>query len=403
MESKSPVLKAAWDKFNASMENARQAIEATPRFDNPENRAQAYYALMEAQAMAYNWVVAPRLNHPRIFSHTAWATYLFTLGGNCPDIYYSILPLDGRHTYRVRGRHGDVRLMLMQVLNRPMGVEGSKCTGNFEFAKSDSGKDEIDIILSPAEPKDNKANWIPLDPDSDLNMIVMRRFLLDWREDPGELEIEMIGELDDYNELDESRIARRIEMAADFSLAMIKSWAIGLWEFMMQLGGGKVNEWVEIPGQMMAAIAGSATCNYVFLPFVIKPDEAVIVEMDVPVGSAYWSFQTFDAWGKSLDYMHNQTDINMGRAVIDNDGKVRAVIGSSDPGVANWMDAMGRHQGICALRNYRSLTFTTPTAKVVKAVDVRKHLPTDTRLVTTEERRKIVGSRRPAILDLYRG
>ena len=85
-ESKSPILKKAWDKFNASMEASREAIEATKNFDDPAHRAQGYYCLMEAQAMAYNWVVAPRLNHPRIFTHTAWATYLYTIAGNCPDI-----------------------------------------------------------------------------------------------------------------------------------------------------------------------------------------------------------------------------------------------------------------------------------------------------------------------------
>ena len=56
-----------------------------------------------------------------------------------------------------------------------------------------------------------------------------------------------------------------------------------------------------------------------------------------------------------------------------------------------------------ALRNYRSKTFTTPSAKVVKAADVAKHLPADTKRVSDEERRRSVGRRRAAILDLYRG
>ena len=400
MDSKSPVLKKAWDKFQLSMETARQAIEATPRFDNPANRAQGYYALIEAQAMAYNWVVAPRLNHPRIFTHTAWATYLFTVAGNCPDIIYSILPLDGRHTYRVRGRHGDVRLLLMQVLNKPMGVEGGRCIGNYEFCKADTGQDEIEIVLSPEK---HEGNWVPLDPASDFNVIVIRRFLLDWEEDPGHLEVEMIGELAGYDEQDEAAVARRIEMAADFNLAVVKNWGIGFYDFTMQMANNTLNAWTNIPGELMANIAGSASCNYAFLPFDIKPGEAVIIEMDPPQDSVYWSFQIVDVWDKSLDFMHNQTDFNMGSAAIDGDGKVRAVLSFDDPGVANWLDPMRRAQGIVALRNYRSKTFTTPTAKVVKAAELRQHLPDDTTFVSTEERCVTVARRRPAILQLYRG
>ena len=400
MDSKAPILKQAWDKFNASMEQARQAIEATPRFDNPAHRAQGYYALLEAQAMAYNWVIAPRLNHPRIFTHTAWATYLFTVAGNCPDIIYSILPLDGRHTYRVKGRHGDVRLLLMQVLNKPMGVEGGRCTGNFEFCKADTGQDEIEIILSPEK---HEGNWVQLDPTSDMNVTVMRRFLLDCEEDPGHLDVEMIGELQGYDEQDEAAVARRIGMAADFNLAVIRNWGIGFYDFTMKMANNTLNAWTTIPGELMANIAGSASCNYAFLPFDIKPDEAIIIEMDPPQDSVYWSFQIVDVWDKSLDFMHNQTDFNMGSAAIDSDGKVRAVLSFDDPGVTNWLDPMRRAQGIVALRNYRSKTFTTPSAKVVKAVDVAKHLPADTKRVTADERRRCVGRRRAAILQLYRG
>lgn len=400
MDSKSPVLKAAWDKFYLSMEKARLAIEATPRFDKPEHRAQAYYALLEAQAMAYNWVVAPRLNHPRIFTHTSWWTYVYTVAGNCPDIIYSILPVDGRYTYRVKGRHGDVRLLLMQVLNKPMGVEGGRCTGNFEFCKADTGQDEIEIILSPDK---HDGNWVQLDPTSDMNVIVMRRFLLDWEEDPGHLDVEMIGELEGYDELDENAIAHRIDMAADFNLAVIERWGIGFYDFTMQMAKNRFNAWVNVPGEVMANIAGSASCNYAFLPFDIKPDEAIIIEMDPPLDSVYWSYQIVDVWDKSLDFMHNQTDFNMGSAAVDSDGKMRAVLSFDDPGVANWLDPMKRTQGIVALRNYRSKTFTTPTAKVVKAADVARHLPADTKRVSEEERRRSVGRRRAAILNLYRG
>lgn len=399
-ESKSPILKAAWDKFHASMELARQEVEKAPRFAHPDNRAQAYYALIEAQAMAYNWVLAPRLNHPRIFIHTSFATYLYTIGGNCPDIVYSVVALDGRHTYRIRGRHGDVRLLLMQVFNKPVGVEGWRCTGNYAYSRHDDGNDQVEVVLS-ATP--HEGNWVPLDPDSGFNMILMRRFLLDWNEDPGELDIEMQGELADYDELDEVQMAQRISMAADFNLAVIKMWGIGFLDLTLQLAGGKCNVWGGAPGEQLGNYAGSASCNYAFMAYELQPDEAIIVEMEPPAASAYWSFQLVDVWNKSLDFMHRQTDINMKRATIDADGRMRAVICFEDPGIANWLDPMGRAQGICALRNYRSATFTTPSARVVKFAELMQHLPSDTRRVTPEQRRDAIAARRKGLLRLYRG
>jgi hypothetical protein len=101
--------------------------------------------------------------------------------------------------------------------------------------------------------------------------------------------------------------------------------------------------------------------------------------------------------------MHEQTDINMKSIVVDADNKVRAVISFDDPGVANWMNPMGRAQGICALRNYRSKSFSNPTVRVVKASEVKKHLPAATKMVTPTERRKVIEHRRVAILRLYRG
>lgn len=398
MNSKAPLLKAAWDRFHQSQESARQLLENTPRFEHPAHRAQGYHTLIEAQAMAYNWIVAPRLNHPRIFTHTAWASYLFTIAGNCPDFIYGILPLDGRGTYRLRGRHGDVRLLLVQVLNLPMGVEGSRCTGNYEFSPDDG--DEIEIVLSATE---QAGHWIPLDPASGFNLLILRRLMLDWGDDPGQLEVEALTPLAGYDELDEAATARRIAMAADFQLAVVRNWALGLFGFTQQLSGNRFNIWAPVPGEMMAAIAGSASCNYAFLLWNLQPDEALLIEFEPPQQSAYWSFQLVDVWSKSLDFMHEQTDFNMRNAAIDTDGKLRAVISCKDPGIINWLNPMGRPQGLCALRNYRSPQFTNPTVQLLKFTELERALPADTRRLDAEQRAASIARRRPAILGLYGG
>src|SRR4029450_1330655 len=65
----SPALKQAWDEYLATLDQMRVQMEATPRFQNtPEHRAKAYHTLMEMQAMAYNFAVAPRMSHPRVYA-----------------------------------------------------------------------------------------------------------------------------------------------------------------------------------------------------------------------------------------------------------------------------------------------------------------------------------------------
>jgi len=63
-----PELSAAWAEYHATLEEMRIRMESTPRFrQTPQHRAKAYHTLMEMQAMAYNFAVAPRMLNPRIF------------------------------------------------------------------------------------------------------------------------------------------------------------------------------------------------------------------------------------------------------------------------------------------------------------------------------------------------
>ena len=231
-----PLLLTAWQKYHSSVEAARLAIENTERFRNhPDHRAQGYYCLAEAQAMAYNFAIAPRLNHPLVYSHTSWLTHFFTLGGNCADFMYGALFLDGRKSYRLTGRMGQLKLMLMQTYNYLIGHPQSKSTGNYDFADFDVKQDGTFEVTLGATRHDG--NWIPLDPDSDYNFVLIRRVMADWYDDPGTLELSIIDDVDGYSELSEEAIARRISLAADFLKYLIDTWTIGFYDFCFTKAG----------------------------------------------------------------------------------------------------------------------------------------------------------------------
>ncbi len=348
--------------------------------------------------MAYTWAIAPRTDHPRIVSHTIWSTYFFTLAGNCTDFIYSAVFLDGRRRYRLRGRFGDVRLVLLQVFNGSMGAEGTRCISNHEWLHPPAGVDDtIDIFLSAEQ---EQKNWIGLDAGSRYNVLLIRRLMADWFDDRGALDIEALDPPVEDDEDAETAFAARLAMAGGFIKTAINEWSIALVDRSAARAGG-VNKWVNIAGAQMAAIGGSATCNYAFLVFDIQPDEALVIEMEMPRNSAFWSFQLFDMWSRSLDFMHQHTDINMQRAWVDADGKVRAVISLADPGVNNWLNPTGQREGFCAMRNYLAETQPAPSVKVVKFAEVMGCLPAGTPLVDAAQRAAALKHRRLGVKGLY--
>ena len=99
-------------------------MEATPRFkDRTDHRATAYHSLAEAQSMAYGFAVAPRMDSPLINTR-AWYHHVHTLGGTSADLYHVCASVDGRHTYRLFGRVGDLKVLLIQVFNTILGGTG---------------------------------------------------------------------------------------------------------------------------------------------------------------------------------------------------------------------------------------------------------------------------------------
>jgi len=313
--SASPELLNAWNKYYSTIEEMRLKTENTARFqDRPQHRAKAYHALMEAQARAYNFAVAPRLHHPRVQVGTGWQTDFYALGQNCPDFQYGVFFLDGRRKYRITGRFGDIRLLLLQTHNFLMGHPDAKTTGTFDFWTFDLGPGHsFDIEVSAER---TGRNWIPLEPTLGYQFVLLRRAMGDWNDDPGEFELTMLDEpadgFYDYDEFSESAMAERISRAADW-----------------------------LPGTVTSQV-GSPLSHYAMGVFDLKDDEALIVELAKIPDCAYWSLQLGDVWSRSLEFMHYQTSVNLQHAKIDSAGVFRAVVSKEDPGISNWLDTRGR-------------------------------------------------------------
>ncbi|WP_417622345.1 hypothetical protein [Parasphingorhabdus sp.] len=78
--------------------------------------------------------------------------------------------------------------------------------------------------------------------------------------------------------------------------------------------------------------------------FALADDEAVLVTLD-PVGSYYTGFQITDPWTIAPDPMLRLASLNKAQVTPNADGSVTYAIALADPGIANWIDTCGLHEG----------------------------------------------------------
>jgi len=392
----------AWHTYHATLEDMRHTLESSSRFQStPQHRAKAYHCLMEIQAMAYNFIVAPRMLHPRIHTNTGWQTSMYTLGQNGQDFLYGVVFVDGSQRYRLKGRIGDIAVFLLQTLNGVFGEDGVAITGNYDwddFEIDDDG--HFEVILS-AEKEDG--NWIKLSPESGYQFMLIRRALPDWEGDRGELYLERISDLPDNHydrdEFDEEAMAARIERATAFIRYLINDFTINLYDMYKSNAGGVKNKLVLLPGTVTSDV-GSPSSNYAMAVFELAKDEALVIEMDTVPNGAYWSFQLGDVWSRSLDFSSRQSSLNNHEISVDGDGVFRVVVSHDDPGVNNWLDPCGRLEGTIVFRNYRATTAPVPTTRLVKTTQLPAILA-QAKIVSPTQREQMMERRRKAQLRWY--
>lgn len=84
--------------------------------------------------------------------------------------------------------------------------------------------------------------------------------------------------------------------------------------------------------------------------FRLADDEALVIALAPPGPNSYLGFQLTDPWQVSLEYITASGSLNNHQAVADPDGGYHFVISSKDPGVANWLDTSGLHEGGLLIR-----------------------------------------------------
>ena len=97
------------------------------------------------------------------------------------------------------------------------------------------------------------------------------------------------------------------------------------------------------PGAFAQAAADAA---YSMAPFVIGPDQALVMTGRWPTDVRCANVCLWNTHMQTFDYLNRRVTLNRKQTVLEPDGRYRIVIAHEDPGVPNWLDTEGRAFGL---------------------------------------------------------
>jgi hypothetical protein len=127
--------------------------------------------------------------------------------------------------------------------------------------------------------------------------------------------------------------------------------------------------------------------------FAVADDEAVLVTLD-PADSYYTGFQITDPWTIAPDPMVRLASLNKSQVTPNADGTVTYAIALTDPGIANWIDTCGLHEG-WMLTRWQGVPADAPLDRLIRDVRLLKldAIPGDIPRVDLHHRRAQIAER----------
>jgi hypothetical protein len=362
----------------ADLESAMAELAKTWNPDDPAMQADLLRQTMTSLSYAYFMYFHATPEHPD------WAPLwnpVYTLQPNPDDIYVQS-PIRGDLVYRVAGNRGTCKILSFTSQKALSGTvdQMPQPGGHNEVDTNDLGialGEEFEIIFSSERPAGYTGHWAPIDVQA--RGMFTRYRMYDWETeiDPV-LSIECLSTVPPKPRLSPDQIIARIHEMAKFPARKTRLY------FPMQNGvrdrvGYNVFEPIRMPGALVKQVYWPAC-------FQFAPDEALIIETDIPDVAPYWNIQLNDPLFNALEYVYRLSSSNGHMARLSSDGKFRAVIALEDPGVPNWLDPAGYTEGGIYGRWYECSSEPVPVIKRVKLAQLRDHLPADTPIVTADER-----------------
>jgi len=399
----SPAVRDAWRAYLDAIEVVREFIYSREYAELPTVRQQATQFLMQMQGVAYQWIIAPRVDYPRFYRYL-YEPMTWNWGFPSPDYGYRWGFVDGAQTYRIRGKRSDCVFLDIQVQPLFGIVEDA------EFVKLPTKSYLVDDMQLEADgsfeiiasPDPHPGNWIQLDPEQHVIALFVRETFYNWGEArPSEMWIDRLGDTPARPLLyDEPTLVAKLEHAARFVKFVVRAWVTAGFDRSLAAQERQFNRFAmqNIP----ANAGGNPLAVYHNMIFSLQENEALIIEVDAP-SSRYWSFAIANRYIQLIDFVYHQSSLNGYQARRDADGKYRFVLSTEDIGAPNWLDPLDAAElGMVQFRQfYQEQAVGLPSVTSVKSSDAFAALPAGTPFISPAERRTLLEQRSRDVLRIY--
>jgi len=393
-----PALANAWRAYRDHVDALCQRMLTSPLAASPADQSRAINWLMQAQALAFNLIIAPRPSHPVFYTNTVFEPNVYTWIFPNADFLYRYAFVNSDSRFRITVKRGRSHFLEVQMFSGFWGDPKLRPLATYDLDKFQANPDgTLDVIVGPQAAADHP-NWIPTDPTVPLNTIIVREAFYDWTSEVrSEVSITALAPGSVPVHLTETEMIERLAAASRMIDFCFNAFAGGLTDEVLKAVGLNRFQLIDTSKDEHAA---NPSAGYVPAVYDLAPDTALLVEVEPPP-ARYWNIHLGDVWWQVTDYTNRQSSLNGHQVQRDTDGKVRIVISATDPGVANWLDTGDVHKGVALLRWYFADRYPTPQASVVTTADVLKHLPAQAPRVTPDQRRALIDQRRQAVLARY--
>jgi hypothetical protein len=339
-------------------------------------------------------ILGTDVDHPMFLPLTG---LIFGVGQPNADTIYKSANVASDGVYRIRGKRGALRMFIIAQHGPTPGDPVSNAPGTSGPAMADLDMNALpidadgrfDLIVSSGRPAGYTGNWWKLQPGT--AKLMARMVSSDWgREEDPTLSIERLDKpvrrsRPDVGELQER--LKRLSAYAGFIGPLLVADPAEL------KAAGIVNRLV--PKTLDRGFLTGQ--HYYHGAYDLGDDEALLVEVKVPQQCRYWSMILTNHLYVTTDWSNNQSSLNDSQAKLDKDGVLRVVVSAQDPGVPNWIDTAGYHEGLIQGRWFGCDAAPVPTARKLGLSEIKKAVPADTPVVTPTQRDHLIRERRSAL------
>jgi len=341
--------------FDAWLKAQREAVELVLSCDQPgapADWAEGYRWVTRLASLALEWFVEKGDPlRPTLFR--AQDEFRKLMVDN-PDVGYRFTPLVDSETYRFWGTRGDAPYLGITIgtdlfrprqPGQPVGTLSQHYIDQFTLGPDG----EFEIFIGPTQ---RSGNWIKL--ESGAGQMSIRETFFDKRTTRhAVLNIERVGPPLPPPALDAATFATKLELASLF-VAFVARTCCDMWEQsksnLNRIAGASGAHHVRAQEDQVRSHSDSDMV-YMGGRWKISPDEALVVRIQPPEHEfLYWGLTLVNPWMESYDYRFANVATNNKRANADADGAWTIGIAARDPGLANWLDTGGRHEGFMLLR-----------------------------------------------------